>query len=269
MSNIAFGTWKLVAEETPDVIQMALAAGYTHIDTAAAYANEAAVGEGIRLSGVARERLFISGKLWNSKRAFDSVQKACSRSLRSLDIASFDQYLMHWPFSPAVHDDWQARNAETWRAMESLAADGLAQHIGVCNFTARHLRLLLESAVRPPEVDQIELHPGYAQAETLAFCREHHIRVEAWSPLGNGQLLENPLLLAIAHTHGCSIAQVCLSWCLAHGAVPITKTSHPQRMRENLAAAEVSLTAAEMDTIDQMEPCAWSGLDPDLVTQFG
>ena len=269
MIEIAFGTWKLTLEETPDIIQKAIEAGYTHMDTAASYANEAAVGEGVGQSAVPREQLFISGKLWNTKRAFHMVHKACVRSLSNLNTKYFDQYLVHWPFSSAVHDDWQVRNSETWRAMETLAAEGIARHIGVCNFTVRQLRGLMDSATRAPEINQIEMHPGYYPAETLAFCRENHIRVEAWSPLGNGQLTDNPLLQTVAHTHSCSVAQVCLAWCLTHGVTPITKTSHTDRMRENLRAAQITLTEAEMDTIDNMEQCSWSGLDPERVTQFG
>lgn len=261
MNEIAFGTWKLPLEETPSVIQTAIASGYRHIDTAAAYANEAAIGSGIQQSSIDRAYLYISGKLWNSRRAYDAALKACRQSMANIGITYFDQYLMHWPFSPLVFDNWAERNSETWLALEALHAAGSARHIGVCNFTPMQLSALMRRATIMPEVNQIEFHPGFNQEETLAFCKENHIRVEAWSPLGNGDLMQHPLLTQIGSRHQCSVAQVCIAWCMAHEVKPITKTIHPNRMQENLAWDKVQLTDEEMFAIDHMQPCAHSGLE--------
>ena len=267
MNEIAFGTWKLSPEDASAVIQTAIASGYCHIDTAAAYANEAAIGSGLQQGSIEREHLYISGKLWNSRRAYDATLKACRRSISNLGIAHFDQYLMHWPFSPLVFDDWAERNGETWRALEALHAEGSARHIGVCNFTPLQLSALMSHADIMPEVNQIEFHPGFNQEDTLAFCMENHVKVEAWSPLGNGELLQHPMLMQIGARHQCTVAQVCLSWCLAHDVKPIAKTTHHNRMLENLTSGKVKLTDEEMFAIDHMEPCAHSGLELEVQTR--
>ena len=269
MRHIGFGTWKLPGAEASEVIEEALSAGFQHFDTAAAYANEASIGEAFAHSGVNRQDVFVSGKLWTTRRAYDTAITACKRSLRNLRLEYFDQYLIHWPASMALYENWAAMNAETWRAMEFLQREGLARAIGVCNFQKHHLISLLSGASVPPMVNQIEFHPGFMQTETVVFCKANGIALEAWSPLGNGELLSHPALLEIAAAHGRSVAQVCLRWCLEHGVLPITKTVSPKRMRENLDCLGFDLTLEELARMDAIPPCAFSGLDPDSVTQFG
>jgi diketogulonate reductase-like aldo/keto reductase len=269
MNRIGFGTWKLPVGEAPAIVREALSAGFRRIDTAAAYANEAAVGEGIAASGVARAELFVSGKLWVTRRAYPKAVAACKKSLKTLGLAYFDQYLIHWPATAALYDNWPEINAETWRAMEALQREGLARSIGVCNFKKHHLAALLSGASTPPAVDQIEFHPGFAQEETVAYCKARGIAVEAWSPLGNGALLDHPALLEIAAAHGRSAAQVCLRWCLECGVLPVTKTVSAARMRENLDSLGFRLSPNEVARIDALPPCAFSGLDADVMTRFG
>ena len=267
---VAFGTWRLEREQAGAVICSAIQAGYRHIDTAAAYANESEVGEGIRASGIARERLFVSGKLWNSKRSYDAALKACKRSLRILGLDYFDQYLIHWPASPKLHENWREINAEAWRALEALYDEGAVRRIGVCNFKAHHLEALLPHARLKPMVNQLELHPGYTQSEAAAFCRGSDIELEAWSPLGNGQLLADSLVRETAKKYGCTCAQLCLRWCIQYGAHPITKTVNKARMSENLDVGRGPVIGeADMRLLTDMEICAFSGMDPDEITDFG
>ncbi len=269
MSAIGFGTWKLPANEASQVIQEAVSEGFTHIDTAAAYANESAVGEGIRSSGVHRRDIFVSGKLWVSRRTYDGAISACKKTIRNLQLDYLDQYLIHWPATAALHEDWPAVNAETWRALEALQKEGLVRRIGVCNFKKHHLAALLPEASVPPMVNQIEFHPGFMQEETITYCKANGMDIEAWSPLGNGKLLDNPVLQAIAVSHDhCSAAQVCLRWCLAHEAFPITKTVSQKRMRENLESVKLELAPEEIARIDKLAPLSFSGLDPDEITNY-
>lgn len=267
---IAFGTWKLPPDdETARVILAACQAGYRRFDTAYAYTNEPFVGDGLKQSGIAREQLFISGKLWNSKRQFAAAQKACRKSLKNLQIEFFDQFLLHWPASPAVHTNWRDITAEAWRALEKLKEDGVVRTIGVCNFKVHHLEALMDMAQIAPEINQIELHPGWLPQKEIDFCNKHGIQIEAWSPLGNGLLLTNPELQQIAQAHSKTPAQVCLRWCMQHNVIPITKTTHPDHMKSNLKIDDFCLTNTEMQCIDAMPVCAFSGLDPDTITQFG
>lgn len=269
MPDVAFGTWKVEASQAFDTVTNAIRAGYRHFDTAAAYANEAAIGVALAQSEAAREALFISGKLWTTKRSFDAAIKACKRSLKNLQLAYFDQYLIHWPAAPVLYSNWQEVNAETWRALETLKRDGLVRSIGLCNFKQHHMDALLQHVEIRPFVDQIEFHPGYFQAETTAYCKKNGIGVEAWSPLGNGALLTHPTLLDISKRHNKEIAQICIRWCLQHEVLPVTKTVSTERMRTNRQVFDFELSLEEMQQIDRMPAYGYSGLDPDTIAQFG
>ena len=216
---ISFGTWQLPAEDTPRIIADAAEAGFRHIDTAAAYANEAAVGDGIAACGVERGGLYISGKLWVSKRSYDAAIRACRKSLRNLRLEYFDQYLIHWPATAETDDNWRAINSETWRAFEQLRKDGLVRHIGVCNCTPRELQAIIDDTGVMPEVNQIEFHPA---------------------------------LLAAAEKVGRSPAQTVLRWCMQKGVNPITKTVRPERMRANLKVFDFSLDDECMSALDNI-----------------
>ncbi len=262
-----FGTWKL-GEHTREAVLDALACGYRHLDTGAIYGNESDVGKAIRDSGLARETFSVSGKLWNTKRPYDKALKALERTLSNLGINALDAYLIHWPACAATHENWQEVNAETWRALEDAQAAGLTRTIGVSNFLPHHLEALMQTAHVCPCVDQIELHPGMPQADVLDYCASNDIAVEAWSPLGSGALLATESILSIAERIDVSPAQVCLRWCVQHGARPIVRTTTKEHMRLNLELESFSLTQEDLRALDKMENVGASGMHPDKIN-FG
>lgn len=264
--SIGFGTWKAGdGAEAIDAVSCALATGYRHIDCAAAYVNERSVGKAIRLSGVPRNKLFVTSKVWNTERGFDSTLRSFDKSAADLGLDYLDLYLIHWPASAHQFENWRSINRDTWRALERLYAEGRVRAIGVSNFMPHHLEPLMADATVPPAVNQIEYHPGFTQPECVEFCDRHEIRVEAWSPLGRGRIFKNPTLIDIATHHGKSVAQICLRWELQHGIVPLPKSVTPTRIKENLDEWDYTLTAEEMSLIDALPMSGESGLDPDKI----
>lgn len=264
--SIGYGTWQV--ENGPAAVQTvaeALRIGYRHIDTATCYGNEKSVGEAIARSGLDRRDLFVTSKVWNTDRGYDSTLKAFERSLSDLGLDYLDLYLIHWPASPHRFGDWQHINAETWRAMEELMKAGKIRAIGVSNFMPHHLDALLSTADVVPAVNQIEFHPGCKQPECVDYCRAHGILVEAWSPLGCGRVLGNEIRGRVAARHHCSPAQLCLCWILQQGILPLPKSSTPQRMRDNLELPDVELTPEDMQELDALGSCGASGLHPDTI----
>ena len=263
--RIGFGTYKMTdPKQTVDAVEEALRVGYTHIDTAAVYANEEYVGQAVRRSGIPREQLYLTSKVWNTDRGYDTTLRACEASLKRLGTDWLDLYLIHWP--AAAHqfpDDWMKINAETWRALERLKEEGMVRSIGLSNFMPHHIEPLLAAANIAPAVDQIEFHPGYMQRECLEWCQAHGLLVEAWSPLGRGRVLSDPLLLSLAEKYGVTVAQVCLGWVLAHGVLPLPKSVTPERILENTTPA--NLSAADVQAVDAMPLTGWSGHTPDTV----
>lgn len=264
--SVGFGTWQAEDGDTcVRAVETALLDGYRHIDGAAVYGNEKSVGEGIRRSGVPREEIFVTGKLWNTERGYDKALRAFDKTLGDLGLDYLDLYLIHWPATPHRHRDWQELNTVSWRAMERLADSGLVRAIGVSNFMPRHLQPLLASANVVPAVNQIEFHPGFMQSECVEWCRSRGILIEAWSPLGRGQVLGHEAIRLISDHHGKTPAQVCIRWALQHGVLPLPKSVTPERIAENLDVWDFVLSAEEMATIDAMPECGASGLDPDTV----
>lgn len=260
-----FGTYHM--EDTPETISavaQALAQGYRHIDTAAYYNNEAQVGRAIRASGLAREEIFVTSKVWNTDRGYESTKAAFQKTLDNLGLDYLDLYLIHWPATAHRFENWQEINAETWRAMTELCQAGKIRAIGVSNFKPHHLRPLLEGPVKPM-VNQIEFHPGCQQEETLAFCQAQGILVEAWGPLSRGKILDHALLGEIAQKHGKSPAQVCLRWCLEKGVLPLPKSVTPGRMAENRAIFDFALDGEDLARLAALPPVGGSGHDPDRV----
>ncbi len=262
---VGYGTWQTPnGEVAASSVAAAIEAGYRHIDTAAAYGNETCVGEGIARSGVPREQLFITSKLWNTERGYEKTLAAFEKTCSDLGTDYLDLYLIHWPASRHQFEDWEEINLATWRAMCELHRAGRIRAIGVSNFMPHHLDALMSAEVAPM-VDQIEFHPGCMQAETVDYCREHGILVEAWSPLGCGRVLTNPDLQLVAERYGRSVAQVCLRWCLQHEVLPLPKSVTPSRIRENAEVFDFELSSEDMAAIDAMGSFGGSGLHPDAV----
>jgi len=247
--QLGYGVFKVDPDIAADVTAQALEAGYRHVDTAKAYGNEEGVGRALAASGIAREDLFVTTKLWNDAHAFDDAIAACEASLERLGLDYVDLYLIHW----AVPS--QGQHVEAWKALIALQERGLVRAIGVSNFPAQQLAEVIEATGVVPAIHQIELHPYFQQRELRAIHAEHGILTEAWGPLGQGKsdLLENPAVTAIAEAHGATPAQVVLAWHLAHGIVTIPKSVTPSRIVENLAAAELELTADEVAAIDALD----------------
>ncbi|WTK82957.1 aldo/keto reductase [Streptomyces sp. NBC_01511] len=261
MPQLGFGVWQVPDDEAARAVGTALEVGYRSIDTAAIYGNEEGTGKAIGASGIAREDLFVTTKLWNSKKETwtrDSVLRAFDTSLSKLGLDHVDLYLIHWP--RAVRDDYLT----IWRAFEEIAESGRSRAIGVSNFQPAHLRRLLDETSVVPAVNQVELHPLLQQTEVRAVNAEHGITTEAWSPLGSGKgLLEVPTVLAIAHKHERTAAQIVLRWHLQLGNVVIPKSVTPSRIKENFEPFGFELDAEDLAALTALDSGTRLGLDPD------
>jgi diketogulonate reductase-like aldo/keto reductase len=259
-----FGTYLISGGgEAETAVKNALDAGYRHFDTAPVYANEFSIGNAINESGIDRAEIFIANKLWNTKRGYEPALKAFRQTLKRLKQEYIDLYLIHWPASKKLYEDWWKINSETWRALETLYNDGVAKAIGICNFTPDYLNPLLENAKMIPMVNQIEYHPGQTQQETRELCRKYDIRIEAWSPLGQGKLLKKPELKSVAEKYGKTTAQICLRWCFQNEAASIPKSLKPERMRENISIFDFEISPQDMAYIDNLTFLDGSGFTPD------
>lgn len=264
--NIGFGTFRTPSgEETEISVINAIKSGYRHIDCAAAYGNERSVGDAIRKSGVPREELFVTSKLWNDDKGYESTLAAFNRTLEDLQLDYLDLYLIHWPIAKASKSNWQEANSESWRALEDLYNQGKIKSIGVSNFLPHHLEPLFTTAKIKPMVNQIEFHPGMLQEETVAFSKKHNILVEAWAPFSNGQILNNPTLKEIADKYQKSVAQLTLRWIIQKGIVPLPKSVTPERIKSNLEVFDFEINAEDVEIINELTNCGISGLHPDEV----
>ncbi|WP_411721118.1 aldo/keto reductase [Mycetocola sp.] len=255
--QLGLGLYKVPEGSVVDVVTTAIDAGYRHLDTAALYANERGVGEGIRRSGIDRDELFVTTKVWNSDHGFDSTMRAFELSMDLLGLDVLDLYLIHWP-APT-----QDRYVETWRALERLQTEGRVTSIGVSNFHPHHLdRLFAETGI-VPAVNQIELHPWLPQREARAFHDSNGIVTEAWSPLARGGILNNPTLDLIAEKHGVSPARVVIRWHLQLGNVVIPKSMTPSRIAENIDVFGFELDDVDLAGIATLASGERTGRDPD------
>ncbi|GAA4050490.1 aldo/keto reductase [Arthrobacter methylotrophus] len=252
--QLGFGVFQVPPAETQRAVEDAFEAGYRHIDTAAAYQNESGVGAAIRASGIAREELFITTKLRNGEQG--RAAAAFNHSRRELGLDVIDLYLIHWPV-PA-----QGLFVDAWKALEKIHADGGVRAIGVSNFLPEHLDTLLASADVVPAVNQFELHPTFQQADLAAKSRSHGIAVEAYSPLGQGADLQSETVTELAAKHGATPAQIVLAWHLGIGNIAIPKSVHPERIRQNFAAAWLQLAPEELAAVSALDAGARLGADP-------
>ncbi|WP_412733929.1 aldo/keto reductase [Halalkalibacterium halodurans] len=253
-----FGLGVFKVSEGDEVIQSvkdAIRAGYKSIDTAAVYGNEEGVGKAIAESGVPREELFITSKVWNADQGFDSTISAFNTSLEKLGLDYLDLYLVHWPV--------KGKYVETWKALEKLYQDGLVRAIGVSNFQVHHLKDVLEAGSIVPMVNQVEYHPHLTQTELHDFCKQNKIQLEAWSPLKQGQLLNDPTIVAIAEAHQKTPAQIILRWDLQNEVVTIPKSVKKDRIISNADIFDFQLTDKDMQQINELNKNERVGPDPD------
>jgi 2,5-diketo-D-gluconate reductase A len=257
--QLGLGVWQIEDEIVTDVVTTAFEAGYRHVDTAAVYGNEAGVGRAIAASDLPRDELFITTKLWNSDQGYDTTLKAFDASLERLGLEYVDLYLIHWQ---SLKKD---KYVDTWKAFEQLYADKRVRAIGVSNFHEPALRRLFEETTIRPAVNQIELHPALPQDELRAFNAENDIVTQAWSPLAQGELLNQPALRALADKHGKTPAQVVIRWHLQLGNVVIPKSKTPSRIRKNIDVFDFQLDNDDMAAIADLETGVRTGGNPDTL----
>lgn len=257
--QVGLGVWQAKeGSEVERAVRAALETGYRLIDTAAIYGNEAGVGKAIKASGLPREEIFITTKLWNANHAYDDALRAFDQSLNKLDCGYVDLYLIHWPLP------MDGKFTQAWKALETLYNSKRVRAIGVSNFKPHHLEELLREAETVPAVNQIELHPLLQQQATRAFCAEHGIAVESYSPLMQaGEALEHPVIVQLAQTYGKTPAQVILRWHVQNGLIVIPKSVKPERISENLDLFDFELSASDMHAIEGMDQEQRIGADPD------
>ncbi|HEU5063559.1 MAG TPA: aldo/keto reductase [Solirubrobacterales bacterium] len=254
--QLGFGVFQIPSEETQEKVEEALGVGYRHVDTAAAYGNEAGVGAAIAATGIRREDVFVTTKLWNSEQGYDSTLRAFDKSLERLGTGYVDLYLVHWPMpSKDLYLD-------TWRAFERIKEEGDARSIGVSNFRIEDLERLEREAELLPTVNQIELHPRLQQPELRAWHADHDVATEAWSPLAQGDLLRDGTIETIAAHHHRSPAQVILRWHLQIGNVVIPKSSNPERIRQNFEVFDFALSEDDMAALERLDTGERTGGDP-------
>jgi len=258
MPYFGIGVYKVQSgDEVYHTVKTALELGYRLVDTASFYDNEEGVGQAIKDSGIPREELFITTKVWNSEQGYESTLEAFDRSLRKLGLEYLDLYLIHWPI--------RAHYLETWRAMEKLYEEGKVRAIGVSNFLIENLDDLISHSKHVPTVNQVELHPLLSQVELREYCARHQIAVEAWSPLGRGHLLDHPVINEIGKKYNKTAAQVILRWHVQNDIIVIPKSITPARIKENSEIFDFKLTSEDMEKINQLNENKRFGSDPKVI----
>lgn len=265
---VGYGTFRTDPAVTAQAVEDAINAGFRHIDTAMVYQNEEGVGQGIKAAGVDRQELFVTSKLWNTDRGYEATKEAFQKSLDRLGLDYLDLYLIHWPANEKQFGTEAAKlNAATWRAMEELYEAGKIRAIGLSNFMPHHVAELMQTAKIKPMVDQIEVHPGWPHSEEIKKLQAMDIQVEAWGPLGGqgATVLTDPTMERIAAAHGKTTAQVSLRWIIQQGVLPLPKSVHVNRIKENMDVFDFELSDAEMTAITALTDLGGQCKDPDEV----
>ncbi|ODT61153.1 MULTISPECIES: aldo/keto reductase [Paracoccus] len=257
MPQLGTGIWQIEDAATPAVVAEALRIGYRLIDGAAAYKNEAGMGQGIRDSGVARDEIFVTSKLWNDAQGHDAALRAFDATMERCGLEYLDLYLIHWPL-PAMD-----AYVETWKALIRLRDEGRVRSIGVANFHEPHLRRMIDETGVAPVLNQIELHPSLVQAPLRAVNKQLGIVTQSWTPLGRGDSFDAPAIRDAAARTGRTVAQVILRWHIQHGLSVIPKSERPERLAENFDVLDFTLTPEEMSAIDALDRGHRTGPDPD------
>lgn len=261
---VGFGTYLTPDGDTcVDSVKEALSAGYRHIDTAEFYANEESVGKALAESGISRDEVFVTTKLWNTNQGYDSALRHFDMSAKKLGLDTVDLYLIHWPMAKDFVADYPRTLLDTWRAFERLYEEGRVRAIGVCNCLKHHLKVIIDNSKVAPMVNQIEFHAGLVQKEAEEFSKLNGVVVEAWAPLCRGRAFGNPVLESIAAKHGKTQAQVLVRWCLDKGVLPLPKSVTPSRIRENIDVFDFALSADEIAAIETIEGVGRIGSNPD------
>ncbi|MHC5308797.1 aldo/keto reductase [Myroides sp. LJL116] len=263
---IGFGTWQIPeGNATIKAVEEALEVGYRHIDTAAVYGNEKSVGKAINESKVKRNDIFVTTKLWNTDRGYEPAIRAFEHSLDRLGLDYIDMYLLHWPCSESQNQNWKELNAQSWKALEHLYTKGLVRAIGVSNFMPHHLEALQSMSTITPMVNQVEYHPGFTQKEVVDYCQKHNILVEAWAPLGQGNVMDNKTLETMAKKYKITTAQLSLAWILYNGHLPLPKSVTPAYIKSNFDVFDIELDPSDVAILDNLDYFGGSGLHPDKV----
>ncbi len=265
---IGFGTWKMPDEVVEEAVSNAIVCGYRHIDTASAYFNEVGVGKGIKKSGIKREDLFITSKLPNAQHGYENTLASFHESLKLLDLDYLDLYLIHWPVVEEQKDRYEEDILETWRAFEKLYEEGKIRAIGVSNFMIEHLEILIKNAKIKPMVNQVQLNPQCTEEKLRAYCREHSICVEGWSPLIQGKAFEREILQDMARKYNKTIAQICVRFVFQLGAIPIPKSSNPDRIVNNGDIFNFEISEEDMKAIASLNVYGRIGDEPNVPRKF-
>lgn len=261
---VGFGTWKMPENVAAASVKTAIECGYRHIDTAAAYQNEKGVGEGIKKSGINRNEIFLVSKLPNDDHGYQKAIDSCENSLKRLGVDYLDSYLIHWPVLIQNQDRVEEDLCETWRAFERLYNDGKLRSIGTSNFMEEHIEIIKRNFSSYPMINQVQMHPQNPQDEMITYCKENKIIPEAWSPLIQGQAFKRQLLIDMAEKYGVSVAQICIRYIMQKGAVPVPKSTTPERIKNNADVFGFEISKEDMEEISTLRKYGMIGEPPSV-----
>lgn len=264
---IGLGTWKMPDDVAAEAVINAVASGCRHVDTAAAYCNETGIGRGVRKCGVKREELFVTSKLPNSDHGYEKTIASFEESLKRMQLDYLDLYLIHWPIIEEHKEHYEEDIKDTWRAFEKLYEDGKVRAIGVSNFLAEHLQILLDNGHIKPMVNQVQFNPQCIEDELLGFCNRNGIIMEGWSPLIQGKAFEHQILKDMAEKYGKTVAQICIRFVLQYGVIPLPKSTNRERIANNMDVFDFKINGEDMERIAELRSCGRVGKEPSVPRQ--